>query len=275
MNVNFERGDAKGAIIDFLCRMNNKSADFCHLCPQEHDEIQKEIVRILNQKDPSLLVIRDEDDSILGVFRVLAEPENKYHEMMWGFVRNRSAYKILFDYFRTAYSGYHLDAVVTKSNQVMYEEYQNQGLRFDDEEILMTLGHYTPKPVEAGIVKYSPEYEASYRAIHVDEGLYWTAERMLKALDKYNVFLAVADGEVVGYIEMTTGYDENEPIQLFVKEECRGKGYGRALLQTAIEANMPKKVILEVYANNAPALNLYLSLGFQEKLREFLGSMTV
>ena len=47
------------------------------------------------------------------------------------------------------------------------------------------------------------------------------------------------------------------------------------MLQTAIEANMPKKVILEVYANNAPALNLYLSLGFQEKLREFLGSMTV
>ncbi len=96
---------------------------------------------------------------------------------------------------------------------------------------------------------------------------------MLKALDRYDVFLAVENEKAVGYIEMTTGF--NEPVQLLVKPDCRGKGYGRALLQTAIEANFPKKMILDVYANNTPALNLYLSLGFKEKLREFMGSMTV
>ena len=96
---------------------------------------------------------------------------------------------------------------------------------------------------------------------------------MLKALDRYDVFLAVENEKAVGYIEMTTGF--NEPVQLLVKPDCRGKGYGRALLQTAIEANFPKKMILDVYENNTPALNLYLSLGFKEKLREFMGSMTV
>ena len=139
----------------------------------------------------------------------------------------------------------------------------------------MELKDYTPKPVNADIVPYSPEYEASYRAIHDDEGLYWTAERMLKALDKYDVHLAIENAEAVGYIEMTTRDDENEPIQILVKPESRGKGYGRALLQTAIEKNFPRKMVLEVYANNTPALNLYRSLGFQEKLREYLGSMTV
>lgn len=168
-----------------------------------------------------------------------------------------------------------MDAVVTKSNQTMFEAYSKNGLVYQEEQILMDLKEYIPKPVKANIIRYSPEYEASYRAIHDDEGLYWTAERMLKALDDYDVFIAAENGEAVGYIEMTTLDDENEPIQLFVKPECRGKGYGRALLQTAIENNIPRKTVLEVDANNSPALNLYLSLGFRERLREYLGSMTV
>lgn len=274
MKINFEYSDKK-QIIDFIYQKNNQPADYCHLCSQEYEKIQKEIERILNQSNPSILVIRDDVDAIQGVFRVLAEPENKYLEMLWGFVSEPAVYQILFDHFRNVYAGYHLDAVVTKANAVMYNEYKKQGLVFDDEEIMMTLEHYTPKPVSANIIKYSPEYEASYRAIHDDEGRYWTAERMLKALDRYNVFLAVENGEAVGYIEMSTGYDENEPIQLLVKKDCRGKGIGRALLQAAIEENMPKNTILEVYANNTPALNLYLSLGFKETLREFLGSMTL
>lgn len=275
MKVNFACGDQKQEIAAFIYQKNNQTGDYCHLCPREYDEIQKGIQRILNQSRPSLLVIRDEEDGIQGVFRVIAEPENKYLEMLWGFARDRSVYQILFDHFRSVYSGYHLDAVVTKVNRVMYEEYQKQGLQYDVEQIMMTLEHYTPKPVDADIVRYSPVYESSFRAIHDDEGCYWTAERMLGALDRYDVFLAVEDGQAVGYIEMTTGFDENEPIQLLVREDRRGKGYGRALLQTAIEANLPKKTVLEVYANNTPALNLYLSLGFRETLREYTGSMTV
>lgn len=275
MKIAFECSNKIQDIVDFVYQMNRQSTDHCHLCPQEYDEISKEIRRIQEQSSPSLLVIRDEDDTILGVFRIIVESENKYLEMLWGFVRERSVYQILFDHFRSTYTGYHLDAVVTKGNQVMYDEYQKQGLLFDNEEIMMTLEHYTPKPVDAHIVSYSPVYEDSYRAIHDDEGLYWIADRMLKALDQHHLFLAIEDNQAVGYIEVTTQHEENEPIQLLVKESCRGKGYGRALLQTAIAVNMPKKMILEVYANNTPALNLYLSLGFREKLREYLGSVTV
>lgn len=42
---------------------------------------------------------------------------------------------------------------------------------------------------------------------------------MLKALDRYDVFLAVENEKAVGYIEMTTGF--NEPVQLLVKPDCR------------------------------------------------------
>lgn len=275
MRINFESDDKNNEIAEFICRRNQEPDSFCHLCPWGQEELTKELARILAKPEPSLLVLRDEGNIIQGVFYIYVEPETQYLEMMWGFVREPSVYENLFSYLRSRYHGFHLDAVVTKSNNAMFAAYQAQGMRYDDEQILMTLAEYTPKQVEAKIVRYAPEYETSFRAIHDDEGLYWTAERMLKALDRYNVFVAVENGEAVGYIEMTTGHDENEPIQLFVKPDCRGKGYGRALLQTAIEDNFPKKMILEVYANNIPALNLYASLGFKEKLREFTGSMTV
>lgn len=275
MRIQFEFSDTNHEIAEYIMRKQKDSGNFCHLCPTGIDGIIKELNRLFAKPDPRVLVIRDEQGTLQGVFNLFIIPEERYIETDWGFVTIPSVYDDLIFYLHDSYSGYHLDAVVTKSNQIMFEAYWKNGLTYQEEQILMDLNAYTPKSVKANIIRYSSEYEASYRAIHDDEGLYWTAERMLKALDDYDVFIAVENGEAVGYIEMTTLDDENEPIQLFVKAECRGKGYGRALLQTAIENNFPRKMVLEVDADNTPALNLYLSLGFQERLREYLGSMTV
>ena len=275
MIIQFETSDANHEIAEYILRRQNGPGSFCHLCPQSRDGIIKELERLFSKPDPRVLIIRDDLGALQGVFNLFIIPEEHYIETDWGFVTTPSVYDDLIAHLRNTYPGYHLDAVVTQSNQTMFEAYRENGLVYQEEQILMDLKEYTPKPVNANIVRYSPEYEVSFRAIHDDEGLYWTAERMLKALDEYDVSIAVENGEAVGYIEMTTLDDENEPIQIFVKTECRGKGYGRALLQTAIEKNFPKKMVLEVDANNTPALNLYISLGFQERLREYLGSMTL
>lgn len=274
MKIQFETKDENQEIFRFLYHMNNLPEHHCHLCPREEIALQKELNRILSRKDPSLLVLRDETEEIRGVFRVLAEPEEKYLEMIWGFATDSLVYEEMFTYFRREYAGCHLDVVVTKTNQQMMEAYQKQGIIYDEEQIMMLLQDYTPKSVEAAIIPYDPIYEESYREIHQDEGVYWTAQRMLNALDRYHVLLVLEKGEAVGYAEITKGYDENEPIQIYVKPECRGKGYGRGLLQRAIEDNMPSNMMLEVYVNNTPALELYRSLGFREVLREYMGSMT-
>ena len=275
MKIQFETSDANHEIADYILQQQNKPGSFCHLCPQDRDGIIKELDRLFAKPDPRVLLMRDDSGTLQGVFNLLVIPEERYIETDWGFVNSPSVYDDLIAYLHDTYHGYHLDAVVTKSNQTMFEAYRKNGLVYQEEQILMDLKEYTPKPVKANIIRYSPEYEASYRAIHDDEGLYWTAERMLKALDEYDVSIAVENGEAVGYIEMTTLDDENEPIQILVKPEYRGKGYGRALLQTAIENNFPRKMVLEVDADNTTALNLYLSLGFRERLREYLGSMTL
>ena len=275
MKIQFEASDVNCEIADFIFQKNNELDSFCHLCPTGKDGIIKELERLFAKSDPRVLVIRNGVGSLQGVFNLYIIPEERYIETDWGFVNSPSVYDDLITYLHDTYHGYHLDAVVTKSNQTMFEAYRKNGLVYQEEQILMDLKEYTPKPVKANIIRYNPEYEASYRAIHDDEGLYWTAERMLKALDEYDVSIAVENGEAVGYIEMTTLDDENEPIQILVKPEYRGKGYGRALLQTAIENNFPRKMVLEVDADNTTALNLYLSLGFRERLREYLGSMTL
>lgn len=275
MKIQFENSDSNYEIAEYILGKQAVLGSFCHLCPQDRDGIIKELNRLFAKPDPRVLVIRNDMGMLQGVFNLFIIPEERYIETDWGFVNALSVYDDLIAYLHKTYPGYHLDAVVTKSNQEMYEAYRKIGLVYQEEQILMDLKAYTPKPVNADIVRYSPEYEASYRAIHDDEGVYWTAERMLKALDEYDVHIAVENGNAVGYIEMTTCDDENEPIQLLVKPECRGKGYGRALLQMAIEKNFPRKMVLEVNADNTPALNLYLSLGFQERLREYLGSMTL
>jgi len=275
MYIQFEKSDVNHEIAEYIDDKQDQPGSFCHLCPQDRDGIVKELERLFAKTNPRVLVIRTDTGVLEGVFNLLVIPEEQYIEADWGFAADPSVYDVLFSYLHDTYPGYHLDAVVTKSNLTMFEAYQKNGLVYQEEQILMDLKEYTPKPVNAEIVRYSPEYEASYRAIHEDEGLYWTADRMLKALDQYDVYVAVENGDAVGYIEMTDCDDENEPIQLLVKPECRGKGYGRALLQRAIEENFPRRMVLEVNADNLPALNLYLSLGFRERLREYLGSKTV
>ena len=275
MIIQFETSDANHEIAEYILRRQNGPGSFCHLCPTDKYGIIKELERLFAKSDPRVLVIRDDFGVLQGVFNLFIIPEEHYIEADWGFVTTPSVYDDLIAHLRNTYPGYHLDAVVTKSNQTMFEAYRKNGLVYQEEQILMDLKEYTPKPVNANIVRYSPEYEVSFRAIHDDEGLYWTAERMLNALDEHYVFIAIESGEAVGYVEMTACDDENVPIQILVKPECRGKGYGRALMQTAIENNFPRKMVLDVDADNTVSLNLYLSLGFQERLREYLGSMTL
>lgn len=113
----------------------------------------------------------------------------------------------------------------------------------------------------SGIVPLSEPYREQYVALHSTDG-YWTGERIVNAPDVFNVFLAVEDGSVVGYIDVTRDNEENEPFDFLVREDRRRCGWGRKLLAKAIETNRPKGMMLIVDADNAPAIALYRSMGF-------------
>ena len=108
---------------------------------------------------------------------------------------------------------------------------------------------------------YRPEFRAQYLALHTVDR-YWTGERVLDAPEIFRVLLAIEDGEVSGYIDLTYNSAENEPYDLFVRKESRRRGLGRALLAAAIRENHPNSMSLLVDIDNEPAISLYESQGF-------------
>lgn len=76
------------------------------------------------------------------------------------------------------------------------------------------------------------------------------------------MLLAIEDGQVVGYTDVTCAQDENEFYDVFVKKEFRRKGYGKAVLARAIECNGPGGMMALVDAGDAASVGLYEALGF-------------
>ena len=112
-----------------------------------------------------------------------------------------------------------------------------------------------------GVELLSEQYTEQYCAIH-SKDMYWTGEKVAQAQDHFRTFLAIHNGKVVGYMDVTYTYNENEPFDLFVLEEYRRMGYGRKLLVKALEMNQPNGMMLLVDVDNAPAISLYESMGF-------------
>jgi ribosomal protein S18 acetylase RimI-like enzyme len=80
-------------------------------------------------------------------------------------------------------------------------------------------------------------------------------------------YLVEKDGEIIGKVNLQLTAKLGAIFGLGVLPEHRRKGYGRALLLLAIEklkeANA-QEIMLQVAAENANALNLYKSCGFEE-----------
>ncbi|MHA1157182.1 MAG: GNAT family N-acetyltransferase [Alphaproteobacteria bacterium] len=73
--------------------------------------------------------------------------------------------------------------------------------------------------------------------------------------------------ELAGFILMKVTEDEAEVLTIAVRQQARGRGLGRLLMEEALRALYSERVkacFLEVDASNVSALGLYRSLGFQQ-----------
>lgn len=80
--------------------------------------------------------------------------------------------------------------------------------------------------------------------------------------------LVAIDGcqQLLGALHQTKSGNTSWISHVSIKEECRGKGIGKALLDTFIETNNNEgkgRYMLWVQASNKPAVNMYMSTGFQ------------
>ena len=111
------------------------------------------------------------------------------------------------------------------------------------------------------IVLLTQEYEAQYIERH-NKDTFWTAEKVIQAIDRFRVFLAIHEEKVIGYIDVTYCYEKNEPYDVWVDDDFKGKGYEQALLQTAVKMNKPNKMMVLVDVNNCDEIEMLKSIGF-------------
>ncbi len=202
-----------------------------------------------------------QDGRMTGLFSFLILREEQYIEMLVGLSRVRDAYREVIYYLEKTYPGCNADFVFCPGNYLLMEQLKSKGAQFEIEQQKMVHAGSVPELDLAGVELYSEKYAGQYFAIHDKEG-YWTGEKVAAAQERFRIFLAVHEGKVVGYLDVTCCFEENEPYDLFVLEACRRKGYGRKLLAKALEMNRPKGMMLLVDVDNAPAIHLYESLGF-------------
>ncbi len=244
---------------DFI---NEISADPDVSVPELQTKEQRDCIfnRALTSQDQIPLGVFS-GQAMTGLFVFLVVKEDRYIEMLVGLSREPDAYEQIADWLQTHCAGYQVDFVFNPKNRAIRPMLQKRGAALFPEQMKMVLTENASFTDTAGIEPLSERYRDQYAAMHSTDG-YWTGDRVANALDTFQVFLAVEDGKVVGYIDVTWNNEENEPFDLLVKADSRRLGWGRKLLAKAIEANRPKGMMLIVDVDNAPAIALYRSMGF-------------
>lgn len=203
------------------------------------------------------------DGQMDGLFTFLVVKEERYLEMLVGLSRVRSAYQEVFHYLEEHYPGYDADFVFNPGNHLLKQMMEARAAEFEPEQQKMVFVGPVAGVDTSGVELYSDQYKGEYTAIH-NKDTYWTAEKVVAALDRFRVLVAVHEGSLVGYLDVTHCFEENEPYDLLVLKKYRRMGYGRKLLAKALNLNEPNGMMLMVDVDQTPAVRFFEFMGFEK-----------
>lgn len=239
-----------------------ETSDYCDPHFESMEELKSTFERAKGNKQKQILGVK-QGDIITGLFMLLVIQEDQYVEMVYGLSMEQSAYEELFEYLKDNCAGYHVDFVFNPKNDHLTECLKKQNADFDTEQMKMVYKNHQKIQRKNEVVVYQEKYKEQYLAIHATEGLYWTGEKVIEATDKFRIILGLADDKVVGYVDVSHCYDENEPYDVFVLEAYRNRGIAADMLTLALELNGEKGMMLLVDVDNEAAIHLYEKLGFE------------
>ena len=197
-----------------------------------------------------------------GIFVLLILPTEKYIEMIIGLSKSKHAYNELFQYLENNYKGYRCDFVINPKNVLLKNILISKDTKFESEQQLMIARFPSHKQYPLDIQLYTEQWKQAYIDMHVKE-IYWTAEKVLSALDRFRVILAIHQEQLVGYLDVTYAYKQNEPYSLIVLPEYQNLGYEQALLSKAIQMNGMNTMMTLVDVNAKEEIRIYEEAGFE------------
>lgn len=227
------------------------------------EQLQNNLIKSIEKPEKHCVFGVFRNQRMIGLFAFLVLRDERYMEMLVGLSRDKEAYREMFRHLEREFPGYDTDFVFNPGNYLLKELLESKSGEFEPEQQKMVLGTPVLGMDTTGVELYSEKYAGQYFAIH-NKDMYWTGEKVVAAPERFRTFLAVHGGKVVGYMDVTHCFDENEPFDLFVLKEYRRMGYGRKLLAKALEMNRPNGMMLLVDVDNDPAIRLYKSMGFEK-----------
>lgn len=110
-----------------------------------------------------------------------------------------------------------------------------------------------------------PQLESIERECFSD---FWSKELLKQTFEQKldSSFVVEADCKIVGYINIRIIDSEAELMRIAVKNEFRGKGYAKLMMERMlclVEAKEARIIRLEVRESNKAAIELYKSFGFE------------
>lgn len=199
---------------------------------------------------------------ITGLYVWLILPDDNYIEMIIGLTKEDDSLEEMLSFIETNHKGYQLDYVINPQNINFVKALNVRNAVFEKEQQWLVYKNKIDKLTEFDVILFSQEYQDQYINRH-NKDVYWTAEKIIAANDKFRTFLAIEKNTVIGYIDVTYCFEKNEIYDLWVDESFQGKGYEQALLQAAIDMNMPKKMMVLVDVDNLSETEMFKSVGFE------------
>ena len=231
------------------------------LCSEE--QLRCNLIKAIEDPERHCVFGIYRENQMIGLFAFLVSRDEAYLEMLVGLSREQEAYTEMLAYLEQNFPGFDADFVFNPGNFLLKELLEQRGAEFEPEQQKMLLVNAVPEVDTTGVELLSDRYAAQYCAIHTTD-VYWTGERVMQAQDRFRTLLAIQNGKVVGYADVTYTFQENEPFDLLLLEEYRRRGFGRRLLAKALEMNAPNGMVLHVDVDNTPAIRLYASMGFEK-----------
>ena len=203
-----------------------------------------------------------EDGKISGFFVLLILSTEKYVETLIALSKSEHAYRELFEYLEKNYKGYRCDFVINPKNILLKNILISKNAIFENEQQRMIARQASKKDYSLDIQLFRDKWKQAYIDMHVKE-TYWTAEKVLSAFDRFRVFLAINHEQLIGYLDVTYTYKQNEPYSLFVLPEYQNLGYEQALLSKAIQMNGTNTMMTLVDVNAKEEIKIYEEAGFE------------
>lgn len=261
-------------VAKYAYELNLKPQHKCKAFPSEYNNIVIQFEKILNHPNDELLVSTD-GNNILGVLSLLVEPEDMYLEAIGGvFAKDNyeAVAKEFYEYLKSNYKGYQFDAAYPEENEQARKFMESIGakqLGFDY-EMRLNKNQYKSIGEFYNIIPLTEEFYDSFIMLHdkFHSDAYWIGDRLIKSLDKFDVFIALDDAQIVGSIVTSRLKKESEEIYfLYTEEHKENLGYERALMNKAIAHafnNETDELIIMVDKDNIEAIRLYENFGFKK-----------